>query len=255
MTHSFVLRNFPNHHIGRVVRHFQFVDSTNSCAAALGDDPANHGAVVLADEQSAGRGQFGRRWQAPANTSVLMSIVLLPPPELRRPALLTAWAANAVCATVARLTDRPPLIKWPNDIQLNGRKICGILIEQGKAIVVGIGMNIAQADEDFERAGLPGAGSLRSITGYAFLPNAVSDMLIHQLDQDYDALVQGDVGTLEACWQERLGLLHKQVLAQDNDGNRYRGRVCELGFDAVVLENGGTLSRLVPEAIRSLIEI
>src|SRR5206468_7692987 len=85
--------------------------------------------VVLAREQTAGRGQHGRAWQAPAGSSVLLSVLLCPPPALRRPALLTAWAAVSVCETILQLTGLQAKIKWPNDVLIRGRKVCGILIE------------------------------------------------------------------------------------------------------------------------------
>ena len=81
-------------------------------------------------EQTAGRGQYGRVWTAPAGSSVLLSVLLFPPPALRRPTLLTAWAAVSVCETIQELANLSATIKWPNDVLINGRKVCGILIEQ-----------------------------------------------------------------------------------------------------------------------------
>src|SRR5947199_8393836 len=104
--------------IGRRTLVFDCVDSTNTVAARLADDPANDGAAVLAAEQTAGRGQHGRRWQCRPGDGVLLSVLLFPPPALRRPAVLTALAAAAVCETVRRLTGLPPRIKWPNDVLL-----------------------------------------------------------------------------------------------------------------------------------------
>ena len=74
-------------------------------------------------------------WLAPPGASVLMSVLLFPPPPLRRPAVLTAWAAVAVCTVVRRVTGVPAKIKWPNDVLLRGRKVCGILIEQRRGTV------------------------------------------------------------------------------------------------------------------------
>src|SRR5262249_51940124 len=116
--------------LGRRVLVFDRLDSTNTFAAALAHDPANEGVVVLAREQTAGRGQYQRTWQAPAGTSVLLSVLLFPPPTLRRPALLTAWAAVSVCEAILQLTGLQAKIKWPNDVLIRGRKVCGILIEQ-----------------------------------------------------------------------------------------------------------------------------
>src|SRR5687767_12668328 len=82
--------------LGRRVLVFPRLESTNSFALSLGGAPDNDGVVVLAREQSAGRGQHGRSWQAPPGSSVLMSVLLFPPAQVCRPSLLTAWAAVSV---------------------------------------------------------------------------------------------------------------------------------------------------------------
>jgi BirA family biotin operon repressor/biotin-[acetyl-CoA-carboxylase] ligase len=116
-------------HIGRRVLVYNQLDSTNTRAAQFAEDGGNHGLVVVAEEQSAGRGQHGRTWQAPSGRAVLMSVLLFPPPALRRPVLLTAWAAVSVCETIRQATGIQAKIKWPNDVLLRGKKACGILIE------------------------------------------------------------------------------------------------------------------------------
>jgi len=155
--------NLPTRRLGRQTIVFNQLDSTNTFAAPLADDPANDGLVVVAREQTAGRGQYGRVWQAPPGSSVLMSVLLFPPAPLRRPALLTAWAAVSVCETILQLAKLQAKIKWPNDVLIHGKKVCGILIEQRTgasaefplATVVGVGLNITQSAEMFAQAGLP----------------------------------------------------------------------------------------------------
>src|SRR5947209_4329638 len=144
----------PTKRLGRRVLVFDRLASTSTLAAELAADPANDGVAVLADEQTAGRGQHGRTWTAPPRSGVLLSLLLFPPNELRRPAVLTAWAAVAVCETVRRVTGVPARIKWPNDVLLRGRKVCGILIEQGRGTVVGVGLNVLQTAEELASAGL-----------------------------------------------------------------------------------------------------
>ena len=116
--------------LGRRVLVYDCLESTNTLAATLADDRANDGVVILAEEQRAGRGQQGRSWHCPAGAGVLVSVLLFPPTALRRPALLTAWAAVSVCETIRLGTGVQARIKWPNDVLLRGRKVCGILIEQ-----------------------------------------------------------------------------------------------------------------------------
>src|SRR5260370_36927374 len=90
-------RELPTRRLGGRMLVFPRLDSTNTLALSLAGDPSQHGLVLLAEEQLAGRGQYGRSWQAPPRSSVLMSLLLFPPPALRRPALLAAWAAVSVC--------------------------------------------------------------------------------------------------------------------------------------------------------------
>ena len=98
-------------HIGRPVYWFDELDSTNAFAQAL---PA--GAAVIADHQTAGRGQYGRTWTSRPGTSLLLSLVLDPPTELRRAVVLTAWAAVAVGESIRQITGQQARIKWPNDV-------------------------------------------------------------------------------------------------------------------------------------------
>jgi BirA family biotin operon repressor/biotin-[acetyl-CoA-carboxylase] ligase len=120
----------PTHRLGRRVLLYHKVDSTNTRAAALAGEPANDGLVLLADEQTAGRGQHGRIWTCAPGAGVLMSVLLFPAPQLRRPVILAAWAATSVCETIRHVTGLQARIKWPNDVLVRGRKVCGILIEQ-----------------------------------------------------------------------------------------------------------------------------
>ena len=232
------------------------VDSTNSIAAARANDPANHGLVVTAEIQTAGRGQYDRVWQAPPGTSILMSGLLFPPQSLLRPSILTAWAAVSVCETILRATGRQATIKWPNDVLIDGRKVCGILCEGGaKHIVAGIGLNLNQSRDDFEKMALPDATSLAIDSGHPFDLPDLTRSLIRQLDQHYDRLLRGEIATLEVEWKERIGLLGKSVGAVRMDGSTLHGRLRAISFVGIEIETGdGTTASIPPEAIRHLRE-
>lgn len=242
-------------HLGRRVLVFDCLDSTSNVAADLASDPANDGVVILANEQTVGRGQHGRSWACPPGVGVLMSVLFFPPPELRRPALLTAWAAVAVCETIRRLADLPSRIKWPNDVLLNGRKVCGILIETrnapgGVAVVAGIGLNVNQTKEHL--ADLPEATSLRLMAAKTFDHRETARELIRQLDMDYARLRHGDTATLESYWRERLGLWGQTVIVECIDGT-HRGRLRKIAWSGLELETpDGQTWRLLPETVRHL---
>jgi BirA family transcriptional regulator, biotin operon repressor / biotin---[acetyl-CoA-carboxylase] ligase len=129
--------------LGRPRVHHRVTDSTNARARELAAAGAPHGTLVTASEQTAGRGRQGRTWTAPPGRALLMSIVLRDWPRL-----LPLGAALAV----ADVCEDEALIKWPNDVHLDGRKVAGILVEgrpQEGWMTLGIGLNVALRPEDF----------------------------------------------------------------------------------------------------------
>jgi BirA family biotin operon repressor/biotin-[acetyl-CoA-carboxylase] ligase len=254
------IRELATRALGRRVLVFPRLESSNSLALSLATDPAQHGVVLLAGEQSAGRGQYGRGWEAPPGSSVLMSLLLFPPPALRRPALLVAWAAVSVCELVRAAAGLQTSIKWPNDVFVGDKKVCGILIEQRNsgdresplATVVGVGLNVTQPAEAFTAAGLPCAGSLFSTSGKMLDVEEIACQLIAQLDEEYDRLLQGDFTTLEARWRERLGLIGRQVCVEGVN-QVLRGRLLDVTLAGLALEPAtGATIRLAPEVVRHI---
>jgi BirA family biotin operon repressor/biotin-[acetyl-CoA-carboxylase] ligase len=240
-------------HVGRRVLVFESVRSTNDMAAELAADPENAGTVVIADHQTAGRGQYGRAWQSRPGTSLLMSVLLFPPEELKRPVVLTAWAAVGVAEAVRTLTGVQARVKWPNDLLVRGKKVCGILIEQGRGTVAGVGLNLNQSAEDFAAAGLPDATSLALAAGAAVDPRAAAVAVIRQLDEEYDRLLAGELVPLEADWKWRVGLLGRQVVAELADGSAIGGRLRDLTFAGVEVEVGESAAEVLrPELVRQL---
>jgi BirA family transcriptional regulator, biotin operon repressor / biotin---[acetyl-CoA-carboxylase] ligase len=257
--------HFDTSHIGRRVLVYDVTDSTNTRAAELAGDPANAGVVVLAHAQTAGRGQYGRSWHTPPGSSVLMSVLLFPPPELRRPAILIAWAAVAVSAVIRHTTGLQARIKWPNDLLVQGRKVCGILTEcvqrggEGNrshfAAIAGIGLNVNQAPADFECLGLPTASSLAAESGRSWEMHGIVEKIIRELDAEYDRLLRGDLAALEARWTERIGLIGKPIVVKCADGSSFRGRLREMTFDHLeLLGPDGPALQVSPEMIRHLTE-
>jgi BirA family biotin operon repressor/biotin-[acetyl-CoA-carboxylase] ligase len=249
-------------HIGGHVLLFEEVESTNTLAVQFADDPRNDGVTLLTDVQNGGRGQYGRTWHCPPRSGVLMSVLLFPPLELRRPALLTAWAAVSVCETLWSVCSLQAQIKWPNDVLVRGRKVCGILIECGTGeggtfqAVVGLGLNLNQTATDFETAGLPQAGSLRMFTDQQHNRDDIARRLLRVMDEEYDRLLQGDLVSLESLWKWRVGLLGKTVQAECLSGS-HQGRLLEMGWDGLCLEVSGQMEPLhvAFETVRALSEI
>jgi len=254
MQHEFrETRSLDTRHIGRRVLVYDSVVSTNDVAVSFAAERRNDGLIVLAEHQIGGRGQYGRVWESRAGSSVLMSVLVFPPVEFRRPVVLTALAAVAVAEAVRTLTGVQARIKWPNDLLVRGKKVCGILIEQGLGTVIGIGLNLNQTAEDFAKDGLPQATSLAIEAGSLFDPPSASTTLIRCLDDEYDRMLTGEVVPLEADWKWRIGLLGRQVIAETADGERIAGRLREMSFEAIELEHFESgVTVLKPEFVRQL---
>ena len=128
----------------------QQIDSTNTEAKKQAMNGAPHGTVILAEEQTAGRGRLGRTFYSPKGTGIYMSMILRPNLHLSQSIHVTTSVAVAICQVIERLTNQKPQIKWVNDIYLNQQKICGILteavtdFESGNVeyLILGIGLNV-----------------------------------------------------------------------------------------------------------------
>lgn len=133
--------------IGQNIIYLDSVDSTNNYAKKIAME-ADHGTVVISDQQVAGRGRLGRDWSSPKGQGIWMSLVLKPLIPPTEGAKMTQIAAAAVCIAIRRHTKMEALIKWPNDIVIEGKKVCGILTEMAgelnevSYLIVGIGINV-----------------------------------------------------------------------------------------------------------------
>ena len=245
--------HFETDRIGRRVLVFDEVESTNTLAASLANrerDPGLDGLIVVAEHQTAGRGRFGRVWQARPGCSLLMSVVLTPPLDLRRASILTASAAVAIAEAIRDLTGLQARIKWPNDLLIRGKKVCGILIEQSRAVVIGIGLNLNQTAAEFEAAGLPDAASLAILSGNEIALRDATGAAVRHLDAEYSRLLGGERIAVEADWKWRTGLLGRQVIVELIDGATLTGRMMEMSFAGLELAIGeGRLQRIVPESV------
>ncbi len=236
-----------NRYVGREVVVLERAASTNTLAL----DDGRPGIAYLADEQTAGRGTHGRVWQAPPRSSVLLSVVV--PPGVGRAVVLTAWAAVCVAETARRLTGVGPRIKWPNDVQLNGKKVAGILIERtgGRPFVAGIGLNVRQTEADLLAAGLPDATSLRA-QGADVATDDVARLLLTMLDEAYGRLLDEGEGPLEVGWLRHLGLVGREARAECA-GVTHEGRIIQMGFESgVTLDTPAGRVTLAPEGILRL---
>ncbi len=134
--------------VGRQIAYFEEIDSTNLEAKRNQERVDGHGMVFLAEQQNQGRGRMGRNWVSPKGTGVWMSILLKPEFPTTQASQVTLIAALAVADAIKKVAGLEGMIKWPNDIVVNRKKVCGILTEMGviedkiQYLVVGIGINV-----------------------------------------------------------------------------------------------------------------
>lgn len=140
--------NLQTDFIGKEICTYKTLGSTNQEAKKLALEGLSDGAVIIANEQTAGKGRRGRFWVSPPGTGIWMSLLLRPDIQPQNASMITLVAGLAVCEVIDEITGLDVKIKWPNDIVLNGKKICGLLTEMNSEIdyvnfiVVGIGINV-----------------------------------------------------------------------------------------------------------------
>ena len=187
MTREQIQEGLGTQWAGREMICIEEVDSTNRYAKALAKEGAAHGTLVLADTQTAGRGRRGRGWISPAGEGIFMSLILrpdVPPAQVARLSLLTALAvANAI----GRVTGLDARIKWPNDVVVAGRKVCGMLLEMDAtpekvtSVVAGVGINVHQTQFDSEIA--HSASSLDLLAGRRISRAAVVRAFLQEFER------------------------------------------------------------------------
>ncbi|MDR1453521.1 MAG: biotin--[acetyl-CoA-carboxylase] ligase [Candidatus Margulisbacteria bacterium] len=185
------------------------VDSTNKYAlahlAALADR-----VVITAEEQTAGRGRLDRVWSSPRGENIYCSIVLK---EQRSNPLLTILAALAV-ARALRQHNIEAQIKWPNDVLVGGKKICGILAESsGKGLVIGIGLNVNMSEKNLAALDQP-ATSLRAETGQIHDREEFLRGLLEKFFAFYAETQSAGFANLFEIWQNELNIIGKQIQVQ-----------------------------------------
>ncbi len=171
------------HGMGWRIHYLPVVDSTNRLALKLAREGAAEGTVVFADCQTRGRGRLKRIWHSPPGRNLYASILLRPAIDPADAARITLVAGVAVAEMISIFCPEGVGLKWPNDVFIRGRKICGILTEmktKGKvldALVVGIGLNVNITGEDFDPVLQKSATSLREETGRIFPREEVAYLL------------------------------------------------------------------------------
>lgn len=236
--------------VGRTIQVWNRIGSTNDAALQAARTPANAGLAIFAEEQSSGRGRRGRVWLAPPRASILMSVVLFPPPDYAEPAALVTLAAVAVASAVEPFIRIPMAIKWPNDLYAHQRKLGGILVERNLGAVIGIGLNLHVAPPD---TGDVAATCVEELAGEPVDRTAVAVSILQQLDTRYQQLLESGLEPLLAEWRRRATWIGEAVVVETADV-KYCGTLVAadpIEGLALRLETGSAL-HLAPGDVRQL---
>ena len=246
--------------LGGVMLTFTETGSTNAVAARLGEEGAAEGTVVLAESQAQGKGRLGRIWTSPAGANLYCSVLLRPPILPSNAPQLTFLSVVAVVRAIRCCSTLTPVIKWPNDILINGAKVAGLLNEMTAetdrvaTVVLGIGVNLNMTREQFPSDLRHPASSLFLESGIRVDRITFTRSLLEALDELYDRYLAGGYPEIRDEWLTNCGVIGKQVCVSDSATSERAGLA--KGIDesgALLLElPDGTVERVFAGDVRLL---
>jgi len=227
--------------IGREIISYKKTDSTNDVAYALGEKGAKEGTVVISEEQAKGKGRHGRHWESPAKGGVYFSFILRPTIAPSEIPIITLLSAVAVAKAIRQVAVLGALIKWPNDIMIEGQKACGILTEMKAEqdrvdfLVVGIGINVNTHQRDLPK----GAISLKEALKKEGLGGSVSRLelirkIFESIEREYNLLKKEGVSPIIEEWKHYSAMLGSRIKVMLH-GRTFEGQAHDIDSDGALL--------------------
>lgn len=218
---------------------FEKLESTNDKAKEIARDE-KEGTVIIAKEQTKGRGRLGRTWHSPRGKSILMSIILKPnmePKDMQKIVLIGAAAVNMALKDIGIESQ----IKWPNDIIVQGKKVCGILTEMSSNfnglnyVIIGIGININQDIEDIPKELKEKSTSLKLIKNKEIHKEELLQILLNRFKELYMPFKNhGDIkGVIDICGKNSA-IIGKNILVIQGDNIR-KGKALDINMEGELL--------------------
>lgn len=243
--------------MGQSVVFFDETDSTNTRARELAENGAKEGTLVIAESQSKGRGRKGRSWYTDKGEGIFLSLVLRPKLTPSEVAITTLMTAVAMVEALKSVTDADPAIKWPNDLLIGGKKICGILTELSTEmdavnyIIVGLGININSREENFPEEIKDIATSLYMETGVKYHRKDITKRFLESFEYYYEILNRRDFGTILDAWKANSDTIGRRVEIDIFD-RKITGMVedIESSGELKVLTDDGDIERIISGDVR-----
>ncbi|WP_405157468.1 biotin--[acetyl-CoA-carboxylase] ligase [Paenibacillus sp. FSL H8-0283] len=198
--------------------------STQGDVLKLAEQGQAEGAVVIAEEQTGGRGRFGRQWFSPPGKGIWMSVLLRPDLPLQHTPQLTLLTGVAVCRAVRACSGADAGIKWPNDVLIDGRKVCGILLEstvedhEVRYCIAGIGVDVNFDPEDYPEDLTPIATSLKMETGQSVDRTKLTAAILTELEQLYFLYQKEGFGVISALWEALSVSMNREITVTNPHG-------------------------------------
>ncbi|WP_147804766.1 biotin--[acetyl-CoA-carboxylase] ligase [Alkalicoccus halolimnae] len=202
------------------IRFYPELLSTQNEAQRLAMEGAEEGTVVIADKQTKGRGRLGREWESSMGTGLAVSLILKPDVPAYKAPQLTLVAAVSVVKAIEQITGVKAEIKWPNDLLIEGKKVCGILTEMQadpdriKSVIVGIGLNVNETvfPEHLHHIAA-------SLSGFADSPPERAQLaaaVLNQFAEDYELYKQSGFAGVKAEWESYSCTLGRKIQVRQN---------------------------------------
>jgi len=221
-------------------KHHHSTGSTNADARILAEGGCPEGTLVVAEEQTAGKGRKGREWTSPNHTGIYTTLILRPTLPLENTPLLTLLTAVVTAEAIIATTDITPTIKWPNDILLNGKKVAGILTEVSSEIdsveyaLIGIGINVNTQVKQLPKRPIYPASSLAAETGRQQNRALLLSQWLEIFETEYEQLISGNRQELLDHWKYLANIIGKEVtISRINDS--ISGTIKNIDSDGALL--------------------
>jgi len=255
---SLVRSELPHCEIGHKIVHYFRTESTNRVALQLDEQNGPHGTVVLAEEQTAGRGRLGRSWYSEKSKGIYASIVLRPPLSPAAAPILTLLAGVATCRAIRSATGLDTDIRWPNDLLVNGRKVCGILTEMKAEVdrlhmvVLGIGINVNHSSMPEELQQIATSLALQGGRRYSRLQ--ILAELLRDVERYYHLLLKEGNAAIVREWSSVSSYAHGKRIQVKTSADNYTGVTTGLDVSGAlkILRDDGRQELLVAGEITTL---
>jgi BirA family biotin operon repressor/biotin-[acetyl-CoA-carboxylase] ligase len=259
-----IQRGLRTKFVGRPVETFEVIDSTNTVAKRLAERGAPEGTTVIAEYQTAGRGRFNRKWHGEPGKNILLSLILRPRHKHITP-LLTYLTSTCVADAIQEITGKTVECKWPNDLLINDRKFCGILLESSwraaprsslrresnvDFVVIGVGLNVNQ--ETFPVGLRQAATSLKIECGREFDRASIIRNLLERLERSYLQSLKAGFNGILAGWKEKCRTLGKEISVEQSR-RILKGKAIDVDPDgALIIEHHGRRLRVFAGDVKVL---